>query len=48
VARVRRKVFGTSDNDAVIRKILSEGEWPTDKGFNFMQHKNQRTTTKEK
>ena len=42
------KVFGTTDNDAVIRKILSEGDWPKEKGFNFMQHKNQKTMKKEK
>merc|ERR1711879_584771 len=42
------KVFGTTDNDAVIRKILSEGDWPKEKGFTFTQHKNQKTMKKEK
>lgn len=45
---IHRKVFGTKDNDAVIRKILAEGDWPNEKGTVFMQHKNQRTMKKEK
>jgi hypothetical protein len=32
----------------VIRKILSEGDWPKEKGFTFTQHKNQKTMKKEK
>jgi len=40
------KVFGTKDQDAVIRKILAEGE--AEQGFEFQQHKNQRSMKKEK